>query len=299
VARTQYPSGRSGVAAGWPYNSAITSAEYAWFALGVYKSISETGGTYSLDAALNIGGAAVTFADFNTVFYGITVANASTFSGTVEFDGAVSHYSGVQFLGGSSGAHIAIRYGPYVDVGFNATATLTNYGTTTLNEAVTVSGNTSFTGGSGGAHKTVLIDNYSDVTIAANGTFACHGVSVIDGSCTISASEVRTFSATGHDNYRLLSLGDVNYTMTTSALYDRVDCIPTSTNRTLTLPRGVAIEGWRIMVTNQGTYSVYVVDSGTNYGYVKSNKCAILESLGSAGWHVVAYVPAFNLDTTP
>jgi len=147
MARVGYPSTRDGTAGSWPSNTPVSSAEFAWFCQAGFKAISETGGTYSLDSALVIGGATVTFSGFVTSFYRINCSDTATFQGAATFQvggqlgsspsdtwtvaailqaqGGANFTGNTSFSGGTSGTHQTVTSGQYVTWTFNSDAQFT------------------------------------------------------------------------------------------------------------------------------------------------------------------------------
>jgi hypothetical protein len=225
MGRVGYPSGRDGTAAGWPYNAAVTSAEYAWFALGVYNAISETGGTYSLASALVIGGSAVTFSGYSTSFYGVTVSgntSLGTTSGdqlsvnaTADFYAATSFLSGVQFLGdtsnvtfatGTTGAHASLTFGAYMDG--------TVHGDWLFNGYLHAVGNVAFDGGTSGTHKNIFVGEY--VNISINGPTTIESGAALAINCAVETNSTVTNNGAVTNNAAVLNSGTVQNASTTT-----------------------------------------------------------------------------------
>jgi len=167
MARIGHPSGRDGTAGSWPGSTPVTSAEFAYFDQGVYKAISETGGTYALDSALIIGGAAVTFSGYTTTFYGITCTGVLSAQSTANLTG-----------GGQLGTSSS-------NVWFFA-------GTTNI------TGPVAFNGGTSGTHQTVAFGSYCDITVSANSTFTASGNVTFHGQTSIIGA-VTQIGASGTD----------------------------------------------------------------------------------------------------
>jgi hypothetical protein len=308
MAHFAYTAGRGGTAGDWPSNVAVTPAEFAWIAESIFSSPNFAGGgAYAPSSAIIIGGAGVQFTTVATSFFGITCSGNSVFGTTgsnqftvnavADFYAATSFHSGVQFTGatgavlfsgGTSGTHEAIIFGPYLD-GTVSGAWVFD-GTIASNATVTFTSNSFWSGGSGGARQAVGFGQYYDVSFVAGGSVTMSGITQIVGALTITNSGSRDFSDTGHDNYRRYLTGDANYTMTTEALYDYVRSSPVTTNRTVTLPDDDTIFGFRVFIICDGTYSTLVTSPTGTVGYIAAaGHFALLQSIGSAGWEVLAY----------
>jgi hypothetical protein len=299
VARTQYPSGRSGVAAGWPYNSAITSAEFAWFALGVYKSISETGGTYSLDSALVIGGAEVTFSGYSTNFYGIVCSGGAALTGpltaigttasdslvvnaTGEFDGpqtfkndnhfngtigtprttTFSTYSILVLNGGLQVNSAAALIGSATQIGATSGDTLDVVATTTFENGVTVGSSSSYTMT---VVATIDIQNNSTIGSSSGDTATVKATTTFQGptSHTGTFATSSTFTRSTGCRYVKRLLTSTTDVTVTAGEYDEV-FVDAFDPKTITLGASPAwIDGESIIVRAGGTGSKHVVGPGS------------------------------------
>jgi hypothetical protein len=192
VAHNAYSAGRGGTAGDWPTNVAVTPAEFAWFALGVFQSINgDLGGSWSPASVITIGGAGVAFTTVATTFYGITCTGSVTIgtsstdtfqvNASTTLSGPVTLTDDVTFNGGTSGAHKHFLVGQYYDVTIGGTFTVngtaaftagvTFSSTTSVTGALQVTGLVNFSGGTSGTHQTFQVGQHVDTTISGVASF--------------------------------------------------------------------------------------------------------------------------------
>lgn len=302
MGRVGYPSGRDGTAGSWPGNAAVVSAEFAYFCQGVYKSISETGGTYSLDSALIIGGFGVTFATVATSFYGISCSGNTTLgtnssslltvNATSHFNSPVDFTDYVSIDGGSSGTHSGFGVGQYVDSVFSGLATFNKnvtfaasvfVGTTSsdlldvlaqsgFQASATFNSNVSLSGGSSGAHVTLSIGQYYNVTFSSSNVVVFNGAG-INNSGVLAQSGVTTFSsslirATGcHNRLRLKVVADADVSID-AGTYDRVYMTTGTSSHTAAITASGWEDGETITIFSMDSSSVHVTYGGGSLWYL-------------------------------
>ena len=166
MSHNAYTSGRDGTAAGWPTNVAVTPAEFAWFAKGIFESINgDQGGTWAPAAAIIIGGAGVQFATVATSFYGINCTGDAEFHGQTSIIGAVTQI----------GATSADSFDIYATTLFHNPVSWA--GDATFNEDVALAGTGTRTFTIGAAYASTF-----------NGNLFCTAVATLSGGVSIPAT---------------------------------------------------------------------------------------------------------------
>ena len=181
MSHNAYTAGRGGTVSDWPGDAAVTSAEFAWFAKGVFEAINgDQGGTWAPSSVITIGGAGVEFTTIETTFYGIVCTGNAGFN-NVGISGVLNTSGNVGF---SSSTSTPFPVGQYLAVTF--------YGTFDVYGGVTLRSDLEFVG-TGTRTITVGADYASTFNGSTYllGTTTLHDCNIPAGYSLLSDGEIR------------------------------------------------------------------------------------------------------------